>query len=189
MVELLLAGGEDELGVAVAAVQGDVLVLLGQGVGVSRGLLMNLELWGKVGIGGAGLDVRLTLGEVGRWGRAVLDHGGDPVGRSAAGGWLANCQKLVRELAPGRERVDELGAPAEPGIAVGLTPSSSSSSLASSTSGSSCESIGSGLASVSVGVGARRGTEGEKGGGNPDRSGGGGADEKKCVAGDARCRG
>ena len=189
VVELLLAGGEDELGVAVAAVQGDVLVLLGQGVGVSRGLLMNLELWGKVGIGGAGLDVRLTLGEVGRWGRAVLDHGGDPVGRSAAGGWLANCQKLVRELAPGRERVDELGAPAEPGIAVGLTPSSSSSSLASSTSGSSCESIGSGLARVSVGVGARRGTEGEKGGGNPDRSGGGGADEKKCVAGDARCRG
>ena len=135
------------------------------------------------------MDVRLTLGEVGRWGRAVLDHGGDPVGRSAAGGWLANCQKLVRELAPGRERVDELGAPAEPRIAVGLTPSSSSSSLASSTSGSSCESIGSGLASVSVGVGARRGTEGEKGGGNPDRSGGGGADEKKCVAGDARCRG
>ena len=56
------------------------------------------------------MDVRLTLGEVGRWGRAVLDHGGDPVGRSAAGGWLANCQKLVRELAPGRERVDELGA-------------------------------------------------------------------------------
>ena len=38
------------------------------------------------------MDVRLTLGEVGRWGRAVLDHGGDPVGRSAAGGWLAICK-------------------------------------------------------------------------------------------------
>ena len=55
------------------------------------------------------MDVRLTLGEVGRWGRAVLDHGGDPVGRSAAGGWLRNLQKLVRELAPGRERVDNWG--------------------------------------------------------------------------------
>ena len=43
MVELLLAGGEDELGVAVAAVQGDVLVLLRQRVGVGGGLGVLLE--------------------------------------------------------------------------------------------------------------------------------------------------
>ena len=43
MVELLLAGGEDELGVAVAAVQGDVLVLLRQRVGVGGGLGVHLE--------------------------------------------------------------------------------------------------------------------------------------------------
>ena len=40
----MFAAAEDELGVAVAAVQGDVLVLLGEGVRVSRGLLVNLEL-------------------------------------------------------------------------------------------------------------------------------------------------
>ena len=44
LVKLLFAAAEDELGVAVAAVQGDVLVLLGEGVRVSRGLLVNLEL-------------------------------------------------------------------------------------------------------------------------------------------------
>ena len=51
LVKLLFAAAEDELGVAVAAVQGDVLVLLGEGVRVSRGLLVNLELLdeGKTG--------------------------------------------------------------------------------------------------------------------------------------------
>ena len=44
LVKLLFAAAEDELGVAVAAVQGDVLVLLGEGVRVGRGLLVNLEL-------------------------------------------------------------------------------------------------------------------------------------------------
>ena len=45
LVKLLLAGGEDELGVAVAAVEGDVLKRgLGELVGLAGGLLMNLEL-------------------------------------------------------------------------------------------------------------------------------------------------
>ena len=52
LVKLLFAAAEDELGVAVAAVQGDVLVLLGEGVRVGRGLLVNLELLNQGKTGG-----------------------------------------------------------------------------------------------------------------------------------------
>jgi len=54
LVELLLARRELELGVAVAAVQGDVLALwLGQAAGVARRLGVHLELWRGESRGGA----------------------------------------------------------------------------------------------------------------------------------------